>query len=353
MNVDLVRDPTFQLNILLWMAKEQPTEGYRVRPVFFEHGFKTIYIQQPFPLPEETSKAARESSLNISLAPEPELILARTRNGKALYFEAKVDSFSPDSSNSKQARGHLLATGPAFGEVLAPLTSSLLCYVVPDDKRTLMFDSLSDLAVELSGQGLEPGSFSCHGLRIADHELIYVWDSVFKDYVGESADSIIIIDDLESHTDPSPLILVFSEEDCPNTDNRDFYRRVILDQVRARLLCDVQSLPVNQEYEITVDELLLRTSDRIFEFLGGKRQRRLRLLVRENLFKRIRDHWQQRQRSITLDGSTLRIRWELADEKDAFLNWLEDRRVKFDASRPEPRRMPLLDNLPEPTAEED
>ena len=52
----LVRDPVFQLNILLWMAKEQPAEGYRVRPVFFEHGFKIIYIEQPFPLPEEGSK---------------------------------------------------------------------------------------------------------------------------------------------------------------------------------------------------------------------------------------------------------------------------------------------------------
>ena len=122
---------------------------------------------------------------------------------------------------------------------------------------------------------------------------------------------------------------------------------------KLTLLCDVQSLSVNQEYEITVDELLMRTSDRVFEFLGGERQRRLRLFIREHFFKRIRDHWRQRQRLIALDGSTLRIRWELADEKEVFLNWLEDRRVKFDASRPEPRRMPLLDDLPEPTAEED
>ena len=354
MNIDLVRDPTFQLNILLWMAKEQPSEGYRVRPVFFERGFRTIYIEKPFPLPHETSRTSQESGLDITLAPEPELILARSRNGKALYFEAKADSFSPASiKNAKQARGHLLATGPAFGEVLAPLTSCLLCYLVPDDKRALMFDSLSDLGAELSDLGLEPGSFSCHGLRITGQELIYAWDSVFRDYVGEPADSISIMGDLESLTDPSPLILIFSDEDCPNNEIRDFYRRVLLDQVRARLLCDVQSLLVNEEYEITVDELLMRTSDRVFEFLGGERQKRLRLLIREHLFKRIRDHWRQKQRFITLDGSTLRIRWELADEKEAFLNWLEDRRVKFDATRPEPRRMPLLDNLPEPTAEED
>jgi hypothetical protein len=350
MNVEvLVRDPTFQLNILLWMAKEQPSEGYRVRPVFFERGFKTIYIEQPFPLPEETSRAATRSGLNISLSPEPELILGRDRNGKALYFEAKADSFSPDSSNSKQARGHLLATGTAFGEVLAPLTSSLLCYVVPDANRLLMFNSLTALARELSDQGLEPGAFSCHGLRIANQELIYVWDSAFKDYVGERADSIAIAD-LDNDTDPSPLILVFSDEDCPNTEIRDFYRRVVLDQVRAQLLCDLQSLPINQDYEIAVDELLLRTSERVFEYLGRERQRRLRLLVRENLFKRVRDYWKQKQRHISLDGNTLKVRWELADEKDVFLNWLEDRRVRFDTTRPEQRRMPLLDDLPDQNA---
>jgi hypothetical protein len=355
MNLELlVRDSTFQLNILLWMAKEQPREGYRVRPVFYEYGFKTIYIQQPFPLPEEVSRSARESGLSLSLAPEPELILGRDRNGKALYFEAKADSFSPDSTkNSRQARGHLLATGPAFSEVLAPLTSSLLCYVVPDDRRILMFDALTALVVELRLTGLNPGSFSCHGLGIAGHELIYSWDSTFKGYVGEGRDSVSIMTDLEAETDPSPIVLVFSEEDCPNINIRDFYRRVVLDQIRARLLCDLQGLSINLDYEVTADQLLLKASDGIFQYLGRQRQKRLRLLVRKNFFKRMRDYWNQRQRHISVDGNILRIRWESSDEKDAFLTWLEDRRVRFDTTRPQQSGMPLLDNLLEPNAEED
>src|SRR6185295_1750448 len=73
----LIRDSVFQLNILLWMAKEQPTENYRVRPLFFELRFRIIYIEQPFPLPEEMASDAQGSSLLITLAPEPELILGR------------------------------------------------------------------------------------------------------------------------------------------------------------------------------------------------------------------------------------------------------------------------------------
>ena len=31
------------------MAKEQPQQDYRVRPLFYEHGFKIIYIEEYAP----------------------------------------------------------------------------------------------------------------------------------------------------------------------------------------------------------------------------------------------------------------------------------------------------------------
>lgn len=343
----LIRDPVFQLNILLWMAKEQPTENYRVRPLFVELRFRIIYIEQPFPLPEETASDAQGSALMITLAPEPELILGRDSNGKALYFEAKADSFSPDSTNSKQARGHLLASGPAFGEVLAPLTSCLLCYLVPDDRRTLMCECLTDLANELRAEGLEPGSFSCHGLRITDRQLIYNFDQTFQSYVGISEASVPVLDELEDDTDPTPLLLIYSDEDCPDDNRRDFYRRAVIEQVRARLLCDLQTLGINAEYVMAAEELLLKTTDGIFQYLGRQHQKRLRVLVRENVLKRIRDYWKDKQRGVGLEADVLRVRWESAEEKDAFLGWLEDRRIRFEAGRPPEDGPTLFDYLPE------
>lgn len=343
----LIRDPVFQLNMLLWMAKEQPPGDYRVLPLFFELGFKIIYIEQPFPFPEETSRRAAGSGLVISEAPEPELILGGENDEKALYFEAKANSFGPDSSNAKQARGHLLATGPPFQEVLAPLMSCLLCYVVPEENCPLMRQCLADLSSELSANELEPGLFSCHGLMVSTNQLIYVWDSAFKEYLGLKEDSAIILTDVEDDTDPSPLLLVFSEEDCPSEDMRDFYRRVLLDQVRARLLCDLETLPLNREYEISVDELLLETSDGFFEYVGRECQKRQRLLINENLFRRIRDYWADKQKDIRVEHGQLRVRWQSAIERNDFLGWLEDRRFKFETTRPVERTMPLLDGLPE------
>jgi hypothetical protein len=347
----LIRDPVFQLNILLWMAKEQPSDNYRVRPLFFELGFKIIYIEQPFPFPEEMSRRATASGLVISEAPEPELILKGENDEQALYFEAKANSFGPDSSNAKQARGHLLATGPPFQEVLAPLMSCLLCYVVPEENCSLMQQCLADLAAELSAKELEPGLFSCHGLMVSTNQLIYTWDSAFKQYLGLKEDSSIILSGVEDDTDPSPLILVFSEDDCPNDEMRDFYRRVVIEQVRARLLCDLANLPLNREYEISVDELLVKTSDGLFEYRGREHQKRVRLLIRENLFRRIRDYWADKQKDVCIEQGQLSVRWRSAIEKNAFLGWLEDHHLKFEASRPVERTMPLLDGLPELDAE--
>jgi hypothetical protein len=151
MNVhDLIRDPLFQLNVLIWMAKEQPGAGYIVKPLFFQNGFHLVYIQQPFPFPPESIRAIQSSDLDVSEQPEPEVLLGRSTDQRALYFEAKAESFSPQSSNANQARGHLLATGNAFVEVLAPLRSCVLCYVVPRNSRDPMFECLVELTWQVA-----------------------------------------------------------------------------------------------------------------------------------------------------------------------------------------------------------
>jgi hypothetical protein len=225
---ELLQDPVFQLNLLLWMAKEQPRQNYRVKPLFYENGFKIVYIEMPFPIPEETVKVASDSDLNIRIAPEPELILGRDNDKKALYFEAKANSHGPDSSNAKQAMGHLVATGPVFAEVLTPLELCLLCYVLPEEKRALMSECLSVLSDRLIQGGLTPGLFSTHGLVVEGNHLEYKWDQAFVEYLGINGDGVSIMDEIEDDTDPSPLILLFSDEDCSDTDKRDFYRQVVL-----------------------------------------------------------------------------------------------------------------------------
>ena len=342
----LLRDPVFQLNLLLWMAKEQPTGDYRVRPLFYDWGFEIIYIEKPFAFPEEAVRAMKDSALDIGIPPEPELILGRKSDNKALYFEAKANSFGVASTkNCRQARAHLIASGPVFGEVLSPLNACLLCYVVPEGARELMSQCLTALADELQNKKLMPGPFSCHGLAVNETRIVYSWDSVFKAHVGATDDVVTLLDGIAEDTDPSPLLLVFSDEDCGNFEMRDFYRRAILDQVRVCLLCDLHSHALGEKYETSPDSLLAKTTDGIFQYLGRERQKGLRRLVRENIFKKIADYWKERQSGITLVGDQLSVTWIGAGEKDDFLDWIEDRHMHFDAGKPPVEQPTLFDHL--------
>lgn len=339
----LLKDPVFQLNLLLWMAKAQPTDGFRVRPLFYDWDFEIIYIEQPFAFPEETMKILIDSGLEISIAQEPELILGRKKDNKALYFEAKANSFGVRSTNSRQARAHLIASGPVFGEVFSPLNACLLCYVVPEGAREQMSECLIALTDELRNKGLKPGLFSSHGLAVSDKQIIYAWDSTFKDHVGTIDNAVPVLDDVAEDTDPAPLILVFSDEDCGNGEIRNFYRQVIMDQVRACLLCDLHAHILGERYTTSPDNLLAKTTDGIFDYLGRERQKRLRRLVRENMLKKIADYWKDKQTGVNLDGDQLSITWNVIDEKNAFLDWLEDRRTRFDTGKPQPMLFEEID----------
>jgi hypothetical protein len=342
---ELLKDPVFQLNLLLWMAKEQPLENYRVYPLFYKTGFRIIYIEQPFAFPDEAAIAIKNSGLDISVAPEPELILGRKDNNRALYFEAKANSFGTDSTSCKQARAHLLASGPVFNEVLAPLNSCLLCYVVPEGVRGKMRECLTNLTTKLNNLGLRPGPFSSHGLAVSGTQINYSWDSVFKTHVDVTEDSVPVLKNVEEETDPAPLVLVFSDEDCSNDKIRAFYRQVVIDQIRACLLCDLHSHNIGAKYETTPDNLMMKTTDGIFQYLGRERQKRLRRLIHENIFKRIHEYWKEKQAGIGLEANKLIITWNIIGEKDDFLDWLEDRRTHFDTTKPPEQQPTLFDQL--------
>jgi hypothetical protein len=333
----LLKDPIFQLNLLLWMAKEQPYQNYYVYPFFHELGFKILYIEHPFRFPDKTAKKMIASGLDIGVEVEPDLLLRREIDSKAVYFELKADSFSTTSSNSKQARGHLVASGSVFSEVYSPVTACLLCYVIPSEACDKMKECLLALQVELNGKGLSPGEFSSHGLstRNSPYRIIYSWDSFFKNHVGVSTDEVTVLSNVLEDTDPTPLLLVFSDEDCYNTEMRDFYRKALIEQIRACILCDLHSQTVSMNYESTTDNILLKTSDGIFQYLGRKRQKSLMHLVRENIFKRIFEFGQTKKFDVKLNGNTLSVSWKSDREKEEFLDLLEDRRVKFDTSKPD------------------
>jgi hypothetical protein len=333
---DLIRDPVFQLNLLLWMAKEQPSSAYIVKPVFFENGFRLLYIQQPFAFPQETINTIDSSDLDISKHPEPEVLLSRSADRRALSFEAKAESFSSGSTTARQARGHLLAAGDAFAEVFAPLESCLLCYVLPEGRRDLMVECLAELAGQMTERDLSVGQWSVHGLSIDDGDLLYGWDDPFKQHSGIAEDFVAVITGLSEDTDPSPLFLVYTVEDYPDTENQNLLRRAMVNQIHAVLVCALNALSPTVEYERTAEAILTEMTDGVYEYIGRERQKQMRRLVRQNVFRRIADFAKDRFEDIvSLQSGALRIRFPTQERKSSFLDWFEDfNRTSFSPDRP-------------------
>ncbi len=343
----LLRDPGFQLNLLLWMAREQPAQAYVVRPLFHELGFDLLYIERPFDMPEELAGVIAAKGLDINVKPEPDVLLRRDSDKKALYIETKASAFSAASSNAKQARGHLLAAGPAFAEVMRPLRQCLLCYVVPDGGESSMDACLTNLRDELTRSGLQPGPHSVHGLKLNGTDLVYAWDAAFRDHTGSTDDSVAILHYVNDDTDPSPLFLVYCDQDYPDPERQDLCRHALQNQVHAALLCELSLTPIDAVYVRTLDQLLQATTDGIFQYIGGARQKSMRHLIRDNIFKRIFAFWREKEPGLVrLEERTITVQFRDAAQQEAFLDWLEDcKRTDFKVTTPPPEEVPLLNMM--------
>lgn len=350
----LLRDPGFQLNLLLWMTRDQPPNAYLVRPLFRDLGFDLAYIEAPVPLPEETARKAATCGLDVGVRPEPDVLLRRDRDKKALYIEAKAAAFSATSSTAKQARGHLLAVGPAFAEVMKPLRECLLCCVVPNTEAAMMDACMETLHDEIQSAGMAPGPHSVHGLRVDGFDVVYAWDSAFASYSGATGDAAVILRDVVEGTDPSPLFLVFCEQDYPDPERQDLCRRALQNQAYAVLLCELNLAPIDGIYSRTIDQLLRTTTDGVFEFIGQDRRKRMRRLIRENIFKRIFSFWRDKASGlVSLEDDTLKIQYRDDTQRTDFLDWMEDcKRTGFSTATPPPEEaLPLLQMM-EPRHEE-
>jgi hypothetical protein len=262
-------------------------------------------------------------------------------------FQLKADSFSPNSNSSRQARGHLLAAGDAFAEVFAPLRFCLLCYLVPEESRPLMTDCLRELTSDLANAGLKPAPYSTHGLALLNRELVYSWDDAFRNHMGVPETAAVVMSNVEEDTDPSPLFLIYTDEDYPDAQSRDTLRRCLINQVHAQMVCDLNQLPAGEVYERSAESLLIDMTDNLYQYLARKRQKAMRRLVAENVFRRMADFCRERfSEVVNVQGQELIIRFADESSKTAFLEWFEDfHRTAFPVARPPEDTMPLFDHI--------
>jgi hypothetical protein len=167
---------------------------------------------------------------------------------------------------------------------------------------------------------------------------------VFRGFCGLDDDWAVVLRDFKEDTNPTPLLLVFSDEDCSTPEQADFYRRAFLDQVLAQLVCDLNLLPVEAAYTRTSRELVEKVTGGVLRYLGRDRQRSLCRLVKARIFNRIAAFWKGKPfEPARLEADVLTIFFNDNDQKEEFTERLEDaKRTNFGTDRPGQQQLDLL-----------
>jgi len=341
----MIRDPVLQLNLLIWMTREQPQEFYRVRPIFHAAGFQLRAIDTPISLPEPVLASASSKNIPIRKNPCPDLRINNIPAQKELYIEAKKTSFGAASTTSEQGRAHLLAVGPACLSAYTPITQVLLSYHLPEEQCGDMQACLANLARELVDCGLQPGRFATAGFGASEKTLTYFPDETTAEFLNLPHQRQEIMTELEADTDPAPLLLVMVEDDHHDQERIGLYRQAVVNQVHAILIC---LLHANEDLslEVTAEHLLRQATEEAVAYLPRDKRGRMEKLVVENIFKRIREFWKDKHPDmIRLEGRTMAVSFVSDLRREDFLDWLEDGdKTKFSDKAPPPE-MPEFPGL--------
>jgi hypothetical protein len=329
------------------MTSEQPEVHYRVRPLFHNAGFELRSIDTPLTLPETVIAVIRDKNLPIRVNPESDLRIISTMEGKELYIEAKKASFGIDSSNCEQARAHLLAVGPAAAYHFKPITNVLLSYHLPSDQCAEMRTCLTGLTEELKTHGLLPGASATCGFGTDGANICYHPDEATATFLKIPYEAQTIVINTDPETDPAPLLLVLVDEDHHDKDRIGIYRQAVIRQIHAAMLCRLHATG-DLTVQLTAHDLVMETSNGSLCYLPAKRQGRIETMVVENVFKRIREVWnEKRPETVKLDGRAISFTFESDASREDFLDWFEDfGKTKFPDKAPPPDA-PLLPGFDE------
>ena len=140
---ELIRDPIFQLNVLLWLAQPLPS-GDAITPLLHSRGFDVYALALRLSLPPDLLLVMRNGGFEVQVGVRPDIILAKESSGKFAITECKGSSFGNRSSTAHQARTLLALAGPRCHEVLGlqpqAVRESTLTYLLPSISCRLLND---------------------------------------------------------------------------------------------------------------------------------------------------------------------------------------------------------------------
>lgn len=263
---ELISDPLFQLNAVLWLAQPLPEQA-EITPLLYNNGFQVLAIGLQLTLPPSILLKVAKTNLAINDSAHPDVIISREQDGKFAFIECKKNSFGADSSTAAQARTLLIAADGPAAEILALQPSQVsrvvLEYLMPEEKRAAQAETNKILAVELKESGLLSGEAQFLGLRMTSKSLdLVVGDNNDPFGLGIGSHQFMT---LEPDTDPRPIYFIPYDpliEQSPT--EREMSKRILFERIHASVVSNVGRSTCPIELILQTDNLLHDATFRMY-----------------------------------------------------------------------------------------
>ena len=282
---DLLKDPLFQLNALLWATQPLPKES-TIRPFLYEKGFAVYAIAPLFGVPPDLRLLAQQESIKIQDGVRPDVVLAQEILRKFALCECKASSFGLESSTSEQARSLLLMTGSRTAEVLAltpeEVSESLLAFLIPQSDIEPLTNTITSLREELNNHKLSPGRVSFLGLLRTDNDVSVVIDSEGSKFFALPMGPIRFLI-REPDTDPRPLYFIPYDPDVEQSEQeRLLCRRILFERIQSTIIVAIGHADSPCKLVLESNKMLNDAMFGMYEHLENSNSKRhMRRLCRE------------------------------------------------------------------------
>jgi len=244
---ELLKDPLFQLNAVLWLSQPLPEE-HEISPLLNRQGFVVYAIAPLLSLPPDLRLEAQTARISMKEGVRPDVVLTLEKDRKFAFIECKASSFSTESLKSEkpdQSRSLLIIAGPRSAEILGlpagQISSSLLGYVIPETEHDLMTQTLVKLQKELHSSRLPVGQFTVLGLLMRDVDVSIVVNDLGSNFFALTSGTNPFLK-REPDTDPRPLYFIPYDPDLigQQTDEEKlFCKRVLFERMLSTIITAV------------------------------------------------------------------------------------------------------------------
>lgn len=239
---ELVKDPLFQLNAVIWLAQSLP-ESSSIHPGFHRLGFSVYAIAPPLSLPLDLRLHAQRLDVPLNASVKPDVVLESSTDRRFAFVECKANSFSVQSSSVNQLRTYLLLSGgqaaDALGLAPGQVSDSILSLVTAEESRLRLQDTTRETAEALASKGLSPGPFSVMGFETSEEGVFLCIGPQAQAFFGFTDGRYKFLD-VASGTDPRPLYFIPYDPDLNMTgEERAFGRRVLFERMLAAVISAV------------------------------------------------------------------------------------------------------------------